>query len=122
VTVSINKPEKKLANGPLNSILEPIMRALVLGILIATSASAQQVYSVLHCDNWPKIKLVLDQNGEEPALRGLSSRQINEQVVNLETILFVNPQNGNYTVVEHWSTEMFCVVQSGATLRPYKSQ
>ena len=98
------------------------MRAFVLGLLIATGASAQEVQSILHCDTWPNIKSVLDQNGEEPALRGYSHRQINGQTVYLQTILFANAQDGNYSVIELWDQEMFCVVQSGSNLHPYRSQ
>lgn len=96
------------------------MRAFVLGLLIATGASAQQVQSILHCDNWPALKSVLVQNGEEPALQGLSHRNMNGQNVYFQTIVFANPQNGNYSVIEHWGEEMFCVIQSGTSLHPYQ--
>ena len=99
------------------------MKTIVAACMLSAAmvASAEPVQAVLVCESWPVVRQMLDNHGEKALLKGLSHRGINQELVQFETIIFVNPDSGGFTVVERWDTEMFCVVQTGSVLRPFSA-
>lgn len=99
--------------------MKTIVAILLLSAAMVTHA--EDVQSFLVCEEWPVVKQMLDASAERPFLKGLSHRGINGELARFETIIFVNPDSGTFTVVERWTDEMFCVVQSGTVIRPYSA-
>jgi len=91
----------------------------ILSLAAAMCSHAETAQSTVACEDWPTVKQVIEASGERALLRGLSHRGINDQLVQFETIVFVNPENGSFTVVERWADTMFCVVQVGSQMHTY---
>ena len=104
-----------------NSVLGHYMRTIVacLALLTAVVSHAETVQSILVCESWPVVREVINNSAERPLLRGVSNRGINNELVQFETIIFVNPDSGSFTVVERWNDELFCVVQSGVNMHTH---
>ena len=57
--------------------------------------------------------------GETPIMRGLSVRNIDGATVFMNTVLFMNPNTGSWTLAEKIADDVLCVIAMGQNWQVY---
>ena len=60
--------------------------------------------------------------GEIPIMRGQSLRSVNDTMVSMITVLFMNPKTGSWTLAEQMAGDTICVIAMGQDWEVYQEQ
>lgn len=94
--------------------------ALTVGLVHPSIASEViEVDTKLSCVSWDTLNEALNKYGEVPFAKMTAYRALrNNDIMNLPTVMFVNPTTKSFTLVEKFSDQLYCVVSMGERLSP----
>jgi len=98
--------------------------ALTVGLFHTSIASElKQINSQLVCGNYDSIDATIKEYNEIPFVR-MSGYRLSSSgnVSQNQIVIFVNPQTKTYTIVERFSSEIYCVVSIGEKMSPADSK
>jgi len=98
--------------------------ALTVGLSLPSIASElTQLNSHLVCGDYPSITATLTEYNEIPFVKMAAHRLTpTGDVFKNQIVLFVNPRTKTYTIVERFSSNLFCVVSIGEQLESAESK
>jgi hypothetical protein len=76
-----------------------------------------------YCMGEKKLNMLMQKYNESPMMTMTSTRILNEKMIrNSPTILFANPKEGSWTLVEKATDELYCVVATGVGITPIRNK
>jgi len=98
--------------------------ALTVGLFHTSIASElTQLNSQLICGDYSSINSTIKEYNEIPFVRMVSHRLVSTgDIFQNQIVIFVNPQTKTYTMVERFSSDIYCVVSIGEKLSPVDSK
>lgn len=94
---------------------------LVLGFFV-TVAQSQQINIPSLCISAEELQKAMLEWNELPVARGLSSRNVDNDVIASQLTIFINAKTGSWTIIEELAQNRFCIVAIGDKFEPMPTE
>lgn len=96
--------------------MEKYLIGLLAALTFTAHAEITTITSEMECGSQDDAANLLDKFKEMPMLQGLSISYMGKEEIKYPVILFVNPDNGTWTLIEKQEMR-YCIVASGEKLQ-----